>query len=568
MLTGMKLVIPTLGLSLLMLTAVACGTTTTQEPTQTSALAPLVDSESLEGKHLVGYQGWFACPGDGSLLDNWRHWSPAQSPAPDNVSFDAWPEVEGMPAESLCDTNFILPGGQQGQLFSSYRAATVDRHFEWMAMHGIHGALLQRFSNELHHPGHLDFRDRVASNTLASAHNHGRVFAVVYDISGTDPASWASRVMNDWKHLVDDLELTDSSRYLQERGRPLVGIWGLGFSSRPGTAQEAVELLEFFHDNPEPRYRASVMGGVPTHWRTRTGDAKSDPAWTGYYQGLDVLSPWTVGRYQTLGQADQHRYQVQEPDMNWTGARGIRYLPVIFPGFSWANLTGDASTFNLIPRLGGRFYWRQVYNSVDMGATAVMTAMFDEVDEATAILPIASSAQRTPTTGRFLHLAADGATLPADWYLRLAGAAGEILQGSRPNSTSIPLDPTEPTPEVPPEPEPSLDSEVAVYRVTLAYRGLLGREPDPSGLGAFSEHLLAGESVLWLCEVLTSSAEFENQRAQLAAHEMAVELYQGILGREPDPGGLDATIGAIENGLLASRAAEMILSNEAEQNFH
>src|SRR5437899_18984 len=32
-----------------------------------------VDSSTLVGKHLFGYQGWFACPGDGGS-NRWVHW--------------------------------------------------------------------------------------------------------------------------------------------------------------------------------------------------------------------------------------------------------------------------------------------------------------------------------------------------------------------------------------------------------------------------------------------------------------------------------------------------------------
>jgi len=550
-----------------------------QEAYSTASRPVTVEASSLTGKHLVGYQGWFTCPGDGSQIDDWLHWSPNQPPDPQNVSFDAWPEVSGLPADARCDTDFVLGDGTPAQLFSSNRPSTVDRHFQWMADYGIHGALLQRFTNALHLPAHLAFRDQVAANTLNAANHHGRVFAVVYDITGTAPDQWMQRVMDDWRHLVDDLQLTDSNRYLRDGGLPLVGVWGIGFTDRPGTAQEALALLDFFQNNPEPRYRATVLGGVPTYWRTLSNDAKPDPAWLGVYERLDVLSPWTVGRYRTQTGANQHRINLQVPDMNWTNARGIEYLPVIFPGFSWANLTGDPSTFNLIPRQGGRFYWRQLYNSVDMGATSLMTAMFDEVDEATAIIPIAANSSRVPTTGQFLHLQQDGEQLPADWYLRLAGLASEVVDGSRANTPQIPISPTNPNPSPeppapppplpapPPQPDPDLDAQIADYHVTLAYRGILGRQPDASGLDNYSSLLEQGHTVLWLCDTLTASSEFSANRAHLDSAEMAAELYRGTLGREPDPAGLQATIQAIDNGLMTARAAAMILSDEAQQNF-
>ncbi len=541
-----------------------------------------VAADTLVGKHLVGYQGWFGCPDDGSQLNTWSHWSPGLSPSPATVDFEAWPDVSDLPEDALCNTDFVFPNGQPAQLFSSNRYSTVERHFTWMAEHGIHGALLQRFSNALHIPQHLSTRDLVADHTRSAAEQQGRIFAVVYDITGTNPTGWVERIEADWRHLVDDLELTESAAYLHEDGLPLVGIWGIGFTDRPGTAAETHELLDFFQADSNSRYAARVLGGVPTHWRSLDRDAKPEPAWTDVYDRLDVLSPWTVGRYRSNQQADQHRSSVQVPDMSWTAARGIHYLPVIFPGFSWANLTGDVDTFNLIPRSGGRFYWRQFYNSVSMGATSVMTAMFDEVDEATAILPIATGTHEVPNTGRFLHLAQDGEVLPADWYLRLAGAASEVLAGARPLTTTIPINvptpsppptppgepapPTEPTPPSPPTP-PS-EADLAGYRVSLAYQGILGRPADASGLVHYRSELLGGRTVAWLCTTFAQSGEFASNRAQLSSEELATTLYMGILGRSPDPGGLAATITAIENGQMAARAAAMILSEEAAQNFN
>ena len=110
-------------------------------------------------------------------------------------------------------------------------------------------------------------------------------------------------------------------------------------------------------------------------------------------------------------------------------------------------------------------------------------------------------------------------------------------------------------------------AETAEYYVLLAYQGILGREADPGGLNTYRNELLSGRTVGWLCSTLTDSEEFSSQRAHLGGHALATSLYQGILGRSPDPGGLAATIDAINNGQLAPRAAAMILSDEASQGL-
>jgi hypothetical protein len=101
-------------------------------------------------------------------------------------------------------------------------------------------------------------------------------------------------------------------------------------------------------------------------------------------------------------------------------------VPVTFPGFSWRNMNPDAR-FNQIPRRGGRFFWRQVEQALASGATTLYGAMFDEVDEGTAMFKIASTARDAPAGVATVTLDADGELLPSDWYLRLAREAQKRL---------------------------------------------------------------------------------------------------------------------------------------------
>src|SRR3954471_397080 len=47
------------------------------------------------GKITVGYQGWFACAGDGAPINAWWHWSNvwAQPPSPTNNWINVWPDM-------------------------------------------------------------------------------------------------------------------------------------------------------------------------------------------------------------------------------------------------------------------------------------------------------------------------------------------------------------------------------------------------------------------------------------------------------------------------------------------
>ena len=93
-----------------------------------------------------------------------------------------------------------------------------------------------------------------------------------------------------------------------------------------------------------------------------------------------------------------------------------------------------AAPLNQIPRLGGRFYWRQVERALDAGTTMMYGAMFDEVDESTAMFKLAASPRDAPVDVPLVTLDIDGESLPSDWYLRLARETQRRLRASAPRS--------------------------------------------------------------------------------------------------------------------------------------
>ena len=112
---------------------------------------------------------------------------------------------------------------------------------------------------------------------------------------------------------------------------------------------------------------------------------------------------------------------------------------MIFPGFGHDLV--DMRHMNQVPRRGGNFYWRQAYNAVRSGCTMVYGAMFDEVDEGTAMYKCVPTAAQLPAQGTFVPLNADGYNLGSDWYLRLADQAGRMLRGEIPVTSTIPITP-------------------------------------------------------------------------------------------------------------------------------
>ena len=397
-------------------------------------LASGVDASTMNRKLLMGYQGWFSTPGDGSAQNSWVHWF-GGAPTAANANFDFWPDTSELDADELFSTSMSYSNGSPAKLYSAYKQRTVVRHFKWMQENNLDGVFFQRFLSDLNGANISALRNQVAVNVRVGAETYGRVFAIMYDISGYSTNTLVSKLTNDWLYLANTQQVTNSSAYLYHNGKPVVAIWGFGFNGRHDTPQHAQQAINWFK-----AAGCTVMGGLPTHWRTLTGDAQTNPAWSNVFRSFDVISPWSVGRYGNIPEVDNFRVNQIVPDLADCTSHGIDYLPVIFPGFSWANLQNNG-LYNQIPRSGGTFYWRQAYNAVRSGCTMVYGAMFDEVDEGTAMYKLAPAAAQLPAQGTFVPLNADGYNLGSDWYLRLADQAGKMLRGEIPVISTIPITP-------------------------------------------------------------------------------------------------------------------------------
>jgi hypothetical protein len=383
---------------------------------------------------MMGYQGWFATTNDGSAVNQWQHWFSRQNPVATNLTVDFWPDISELGSNELFSTGMTLPDGSPAKVYSAFNQTTVVRHFKWMKDNHLDGVFLQRFGSELSSSTLFPFRNQVTVNVRVGAETYGRVFAIMYDISGMASNTLVSTLTNDWLYLVNTLQITNSASYIRHKGKPVVTVWGFGFTDRPGTPQDAQTVIGFFKSAG-----CTVMGGVPTNWRTLNNDSQTNAAWATAYRSFDIISPWSVGRYSTLSQIDTFEVNQIIPDLLDTKSHGLDYMPVIFPGFSWHNLNGG--TLNQIPRNGGTFYWRQAYDAIGAGCTMLYGAMFDEMNEGTSMLKMAPTSAQLPTTASLVPLNIDGQALPSDWYLRLAGQASSMLRGQIPLQSQIPISP-------------------------------------------------------------------------------------------------------------------------------
>lgn len=407
-------------------------------------------SKTLTGKIMCGYQGWFNAPGDGAGR-GWVHWGSSNKFEPGYCTVDWWPDMSEYDADEKFPTGFQYADTSTAYVFSSYKEKTVLRHFSWMADYGIDGVFLQRFVSETT-PGSTarNHRDQVMLHCREGANQYKRAWAMMYDLSSsyTGP-QLKQKVIDDWKHLVDTYQITQDpsdGAYLHHKGKPVVAVWGLGFG-RSYEGQETYEMIDFLKNDPVYG-GCTIMIGVQNSWRTNT-----DPWFRQIVDLADIISPWAVGRYGSIYESELNNFTntYTIPDQNWCNANNKDYLPVVFPGFSWQNLQQN-NKFDQTPRRGGRFLWRQYYKAIhDGGATMIYQAMFDEVDEGTAIFKVTNNppVSELPTsvfsnpflpTGNTQYAPYDlnDALLPSDHYLWLVGQGTKMLRGKIPLSATMP----------------------------------------------------------------------------------------------------------------------------------
>jgi hypothetical protein len=387
----------------------------------------------IKGKVVAGYQGWFGAEGDSSDL-GWKHFG-GKNLGPGKCSFDLWPDLSEFDADEKYPTKFLNADGSVAPLFSSYNAKTVDRHFKWMKDYGLDGVMLQRFGGSTRSPQGLDFGTGVMQNVRNAAAHYDRNWAMMYDLSGMQSSDMVAVISDDWKHLVDRAKILKDKGYLHHNGKPLVAVWGVGFSDgRKYGLKECAELVEFLQHDPVYGGNA-VMLGVPYYWLEQKQDTVTDPELHELLKKADIISPWAVGRYKGSAQVAKNLPARLTADIAWCNENKRSYLPVIFPGFSWQNLQkgrGKPQELNAIDREGGQFLWQQALEAKRAGAEMIYVAMFDEIDEGTAIM----KGSNTPPVGDSNFMTYNG--LPPDQYLWLTGEITKMLRGKAPKDDTLP----------------------------------------------------------------------------------------------------------------------------------
>lgn len=388
---------------------------------------------SYKGLVMAGYQGWFNTPGDGSGR-GWHHYNGREGFRPGSCSVDLWPEVSEY--KKLYKTDFTFADGKPASVFSSYDESTVNVHFRWMKEYGLDGVFMQRFIAEIRNESGLKHFNKVLNSAMKAANKYERAICVMYDLSGMQPGE-EKLLLKDIAEIAQRHSLKNHAKnpsYLYHNGKPLVTVWGVGFNdNRRYGLKEAAHIIDGLKSQG-----FSVMLGVPTQWRELKGDTESDPRLHELIRKCDIVMPWFVGRY---NETTYPKYQkLVEEDIQWAKKNQVDYVPLVFPGFSWGNMKGkDHNSF--IPRNKGSFLWKQMMGAIRAGAEMIYVAMFDEIDEGTAIF---KCAKEVPTGKSTFVPIEEG--VESDHYLKLVGEAAKVLRKEKAIAFNTSLNPATPNP--------------------------------------------------------------------------------------------------------------------------
>ena len=451
---------------------------------------PVLDTESdmydsYQGLVMAGYQGWHGTPGDGcphNPEEGWPHYSNVSmhpfvfEPGVLRNGIDFWPDVSEYPVTYQAK-GFTLPDGSTPRVYSSYDESTVNLHFSWMKEYGIDGVFMQRFVSQLTDAAALPHSDKVLESAMTASNVYARAISVMYDMVGMTADTPASVILEDAAELKAKYNLADRSMgqryYLYHNGKPLIGLVSVGQASAAYTIAQAQAIVDGLQE-----LGFSIMLGVPAYWREPgSGDCVDDDSIETLIKDVDIIMPWLVGVYDykdevgagggkfsdyfssRIEEKKLGSYVYKQGDFSQAEEYDVEYCPLVFAGFSDRNIHPNNKVYE---RYSGDFYWQQIYKFINKGAKMLYVAMFDEIDEGTAIYKCLrksevpsntygsdyyvtfengaysrSEAAKSVSGNNWCKKASElGVTfngieddLESDYYLWLTGQAGKALRG-------------------------------------------------------------------------------------------------------------------------------------------
>jgi hypothetical protein len=312
----------------------------------------------------------------------------------------------------------------------------------------------------------------MAVKVMRAAELYNRKFYIMYDLSGW--TTMQQDIKTDWTNvMLSQLQITNSPAYALQNGKPVVGIWGMGFNdaNHPWDTNACLDVITWFKNQG-----CYVMGGVPTWWRTGVSDSRNN--FLSAYSAFDMISPWMVGRIGNISGADSFYSNPELGDQAYCNSHGIDYQPCVLPGDTGQRAHGD-------------FMWRQFYNMTRLGCQGIYISMFDEFNEGNQIACTAENSSMIPVGSCALYftLDQDGTSCSSDYYLRLSGDGGKMFKGQIALTTVRPTLPR--VPATLPPPPTNLVAQAGNAKVSLTWAAAAGAERyavkrSIAGIGQFT----------------------------------------------------------------------------------
>ncbi len=111
----------------------------------------------------------------------------------------------------------------------------------------------------------------------------------------------------------------------------------------------------------------------------------------------------------------------------------------------------------------------------------------------------------------------------------------------------------------------NFDPDSAAAQVYRLYDAAFGRAPDFYGEASWADQLEHGLSLQRLAVLFSSSAEFQAHYGNVSDDQFVREVYETVLHREADPGGLQTWTGYLDSGTI-TRAQLITLFSEGDEH--
>lgn len=113
--------------------------------------------------------------------------------------------------------------------------------------------------------------------------------------------------------------------------------------------------------------------------------------------------------------------------------------------------------------------------------------------------------------------------------------------------------------------EPVIDTRQELIAASI-FRALLDREPDGDWLASAAVQIARGDTRSSVRAILAST-EFQQRQATTPPEELLADLYRGLLGREPDAGGIRTYLDEIQAGRFEEVVDILLRSSEFQQRL-